>query len=148
MNYYRPDKRYLFTYEEKCLIITDFISKCGLPAELCTIEKDKDGQWRTIDTVQYFKQQYPNDKLFLILGQDSYNDFKTWTRWQDILELVTLGVANRGGTSLTSWQTDVPAQSINMGERFDDCSATRTRDALIKEIIELYLDDMEWYNGL
>lgn len=149
VNYYRPDKRYLFTFDEKVRIIQNFMTGIDLPIEIDTIEKDKDGSWRTIDLIQYFKKTYPNDKLFLIIGEDSYKNFKTWTRWEDILQEVDLCVANRSsGKKDTSWRSDIPALAINMGTKFEDCSATNTRNRLIEEIIDLYLSDKEWYNGV
>ena len=151
VNYYRPDKRYLFTFDEKVEIIRDFIAG-DIPVTIDTIEKDKDGSWRTIDLIQYFKNKYPNDALYLIIGEDSYNDFKTWTRWQDILKEVKLCVANRcvGSNSGDGvWrQKDIPALAVNMGNEFEDCSATNTRNKLIEEIKDLYLSDKEWYNGV
>lgn len=149
VNYYRPDKRYLFTFDEKVEIINDFITGVNYPVEVDTIEKDKDGNWRTIDLVQYFKEKYPNDDLYLIIGEDSYKEFKTWTRWNDILNYVTLAVANReSGNFVGNWRSDVPALAINMGNEFEDCSATNTRNKLIEEIKDLYLSDKEWYNGV
>ena len=55
-------------------------------AEIDTVEKDKNGDWRTIDLVQYFKERFPNDELYLIIGEDSFKEFKTWTRYEDILK--------------------------------------------------------------
>ena len=43
VNYYRSDKRYLFTFDEKVRIIQDFICGIDKPVEIDTIEKDKDG---------------------------------------------------------------------------------------------------------
>lgn len=144
VNYYRPDKRYLFTFDEKVRIIQNFT--CGIRenVEIDTIEKNKDGSWRTIDLVQYFKKKFPTDNLYLIIGEDSYNDFKTWTRWEEILDYVQLAVANRGG----DWtKKDVPHLGIDMGREFEDCSATNTRNKLIEELIELYLSDSSWYSA-
>ena len=148
VNYYRKDKRYLFTFDEKVRIIQNFITGFNKPVEIDSIEKDKDGTWRTIDLVQYFKEKFPEDELFLIIGEDSYSEFKTWTRWPDILKYVKLGVANRAYRGCPgNWrQEDVPAEAINMGTAFEDCSATNVRNKLIEEIMDLYLSDTEWYS--
>ncbi len=148
VNYYRKDKRYLFTFDEKVRIIQNFITGFNKPVEIDSIEKDKDGTWRTIDLVQYFKEKFPEDELFLIIGEDSYSEFKTWTRWPDILKYVKLGVANRAHRGCPgNWrQEDVPAEAINMGTAFEDCSATNVRNKLIEEIMDLYLSDTEWYS--
>lgn len=149
VNYYRSDKRYLFTFDEKVEIINDFITGVDYPVSVDTVEKDKDGSWRTIDLIQYFKEKFKGDDLYLIIGEDSYKEFKTWTRWEDILKEVTLAVANRAsGSEYGNWRSDVPAVAINMGNEFEDCSATNTRNKLISEIKDLYLSDKEWYNGV
>lgn len=145
VNYYRSDKRYLFTFDEKVRIIQDFVCGIDKPVEIDTIEKDKDGSWRTIDLVQYFSNKYPIDELYLIIGEDSYKEFKTWTRWNDILHYVTLAVANRGKNVDSKLQESVPAISINMGKEFEDCSATNCRNHLIEELMDMYLADKEWY---
>ena len=51
----------------------------GVPnISISTIEKIQDSKWRTVNTVQYFKEKYPNDELYLIIGEDSYKNFSTW----------------------------------------------------------------------
>lgn len=143
VNYYRKDKRYLFTYDEKLRIIQNFVTGINKSVEIDTIEADKDGSWRTIDLVQYFSNKYPNDSLYLIIGADSYSEFTSWTRWKDILNYVTLAVASRKGYA---GEQAVPCVDIKMGNKFEDCSATNTRNKLIEELIDMYLSDMEWYN--
>lgn len=144
VNYYRADKRYLFTYDEKIKIIQDFL--VGTPnVEIDTVEKDKNGEWRTIDTLQYFKDKYPNDRLFYIIGEDSYREFQTWTRWEDILKIAHLCVANRGYDQFET-NPAVPCLRIDLGDDFEDSSATNVRNKLIEELIDMYLLDKEWYN--
>ena len=144
INYYRADKRYLFTYDEKVRIIQSFL--IGIPnTEISCVERDKDSSWRTYNTIRYFKDVYPDDELYYIIGEDSYMDFKTWEHWEDIIKNANLCVANRGGDK--NWRmTDVPALTIDMGDEFEDCSATNVRNKLIEELIDLYLSDKTWYN--
>lgn len=154
VNYYRQDKRYLFTYDEKCTIIRHFLCGFNKDVEVDTIEKDKDGSWRTIDLVQYFKKKFPQDTLYLIIGEDSFKEFKTWTRWQEIIDYVRLAVANRGdhvSKTLEFNRNKDPddevliAIPIDMGTDFEECSATNTRNKLITELMDMYLEDAEWY---
>ena len=154
INYYRQDKRYLFTYDEKCTIIRHFLCGFNKDVEVDTIEKDKDGSWRTIDLVQYFKKKFPHDTLYLIIGEDSFKEFKTWTRWQEIIDYVRLAVANRGdhvSKTLEFNRNKDPddevliATPIDMGTDFEECSATNTRNKLITELMDMYLEDAEWY---
>lgn len=154
VNYYRQDKRYLFTYDEKCEIIRHFLCGCPFNVEIDTIEKDKDGSWRTIDLVQYFKKEYPKDELYLIIGEDSFKEFKTWTRWREIIDYVRLAVANRNDhvTKTIEFNRNkdpdddiLIATPIDMGTEYEECSATNTRNKLIAELMDMYLTDSEWY---
>ena len=49
----------------------------------------------TIYTVEYFRQQFPADELFLLVGSDMLLSFDTWFRFEDILAAVTLCVVSR-----------------------------------------------------
>ncbi|XBE78580.1 nicotinate-nucleotide adenylyltransferase [Mesomycoplasma ovipneumoniae] len=49
----------------------------------------------TIETVNYFRQKYPDAKLFLIIGSDNLACFKKWKNYKEILEKVQLVVFNR-----------------------------------------------------
>ena len=43
------------------------------------VEADsKEDQTYSIDTVKYFKDKYPEDKLYLLIGQDQVNSFHKW----------------------------------------------------------------------
>lgn len=58
-------------------------------------EITKQGISYTFETILYFKKKYPNDTLFLLIGQDQLIDFKKWKNWEIILNNSTLVVANR-----------------------------------------------------
>ncbi len=55
----------------------------------------REGPSYTADTLSELRQEYPGAELFLVLGADQLLAFKTWVRWQEVLELATLAVANR-----------------------------------------------------
>ena len=61
------------------------------------------------DTVQYFKSIYPEDELFFIIGDDSYNQLDSWHEPQRITERSTLLVFPREGAVV-----EPPAIAINM----------------------------------
>lgn len=144
VNYYRKDKRYLFTTDEKAEIIQNFL--CGIKGktEVSLVEKDKSSKWRTIDTVEMFRRKHPGDELYLILGEDSYREFETWFRYGDILQLARLIVFTRkdGG------EFDKYSPELIRLKGFEDVSATSVRQRLIGEIMDLYLSDREYYAGI
>jgi nicotinate-nucleotide adenylyltransferase len=62
-------------------------------------EINRAGATYTYDTLLELKAEHPDDDLLLFIGADQANAFKTWHRWQDILKLATLVVAQRGGAA-------------------------------------------------
>lgn len=54
-----------------------------------TCDLDRGIPTYTVDTVQYFREQFASAQLFLLLGSDQWNNFHTWHNWQEILSLVT-----------------------------------------------------------
>ena len=77
------------------------------------------------DTVEHFKMLYPNDKLFFIIGDDSYNNLSSWREPQRILDASTLLVFEREGAEILP-----PAVKINM-ERIE-ISSSEIRDNIYK----------------
>ena len=70
----------------------------GHPAFLrSSIEIDRGGVSYTVDTLEQFKEQHPDDKLFLLIGGDSLNNFHTWKDPEKILTLATPLVIARPG---------------------------------------------------
>ena len=147
-DYYRPDSRKLFTFDEKVTIITQMISNAPGNIVIDCLEKDKDSKWRTINTVQYFKEKYPNDELYLIIGEDSYKNFPTWFRYEDILLMATLMVVQRGNDSREDVEKDIHCEKLDIGDDFLESSSSKVRNKLISELMDMYLADADWYNKL
>ena len=49
----------------------------------------------TIDTVKYFKNKYPEDNLFLIIGADQVNRFSEWKSAEELSSLATIVYVER-----------------------------------------------------
>lgn len=64
------------------------------------IELHRSGPSYTIDTVRWLQAAEPGThEWFLVIGQDQYEKFNTWHGWQELLERLTLAVANRAGAA-------------------------------------------------
>ena len=74
-------------------------------------ELDREGATYTFDTLQELKAEQPDADLYLFIGADQANAFKTWHRWQEILGLATVVVADRPiegqGTVASQWHNAV-----------------------------------------
>ena len=64
------------------------------------------------NTAQYFKSLYPNDKLFFIIGDDSYNQLDTWFEPHRIFEACTLLVFPREGASVKPPAVEIPMERV------------------------------------
>jgi nicotinate-nucleotide adenylyltransferase len=71
-----------------------------------TREIDRQSPSYTIDTLKHIEEDYPNEKIFLIIGQDSFNTLKTWKNYQQFGNYAQLVVLPRISDT----------QKINIGE--------------------------------
>ena len=87
------------------------------------------GQSYTRRTVEYFKQHNPDCDLYFLIGMDSYLNFTTWYKWQEILQFCQLLVVNRPGYQIN--QDDLPELLVNRSQIIDveqvDISSTNIR---------------------
>ncbi len=68
----------------------------GLPmARIDDREIRREGPSYTADTLRELASEYPGAQLYLVLGADQLLAFKSWSRWEEVLRLATLAVANR-----------------------------------------------------
>ncbi|MBQ7638890.1 MAG: nicotinate (nicotinamide) nucleotide adenylyltransferase [Clostridia bacterium] len=71
--------------------------------EISDFEISRGGVSYSVDTVSHFREAYPQDELYLIIGEDQLLIFDKWFRWKDILKTVTLAAVKRNDeTSLSS----------------------------------------------
>lgn len=60
----------------------------------------REGATYTFDTVQIFRQQFPDARIWWLLGSDSLMKLHTWKKWQTLAKQVNIAVAMREGDSL------------------------------------------------
>jgi nicotinate-nucleotide adenylyltransferase len=59
-------------------------------------EIKRTGPSYTIETLRAFRLDHPSDELFLLMGEDSLNEFLLWKEPREIATLASLIVVNRG----------------------------------------------------
>lgn len=65
-------------------------------------EMSRTGASYTIDTLLSLRAELGEDaSLVLLLGSDAFTQFNTWHRWQEIIQLCHIALAQRPGTSNT-----------------------------------------------
>lgn len=64
------------------------------------------------NTAEYFKSLYPDDELYFIIGDDSYNELNTWFEPHRILKVCTLLVFPREGAAVKPPAVEIPMQKV------------------------------------
>lgn len=140
---YYKNTRQLFSFSERVDIIT-YLTSSLKNVKISRIEEDKDDNWRAIDTISELMQDDKEAEYYYIIGQDSYENFKTWYRYRDILNLVNLVVVPRGNSQLQP-DKEIPFELLQISKKFNNSSATKVRQKLIDEIKQMYLDSFEYF---
>ena len=65
-------------------------------------ELERAGPTFTIDTLETLKQENPTAELHLIMGADQFSAFRQWHRWEAILDLAIICVAERANNTRAS----------------------------------------------
>ena len=83
--------------------------------EVSELELERDGPSYTVDTLEELRARAPHDELVLILGGDIAAGLPDWHRPERVLELATLAVAKRRGT--TRGKVERALSQLEGGER-------------------------------
>lgn len=82
---------------EHRLAMTRLATRGNSGFQVSDIEIRRGGVSFTIDTLHAMKQEYPNDRLFLLIGMDNLIDFHTWRSPEEIVRAASLVVMTRPG---------------------------------------------------
>jgi len=117
----------------------------GFVLERCELERA--GPSYTLQTVHELQQRERAASWVLLIGSDQYNNLHTWHGWPELLQLVTLAVAERPGVALQTAPevARVPHRLLPLPPR--DVSATdiRARVARSESIAGLVSDAVARY---
>ena len=61
----------------------------------------------TIDTIKYFEKAYPEANLRLVIGEDNFNSFPKWHRYEEILNMVNIIILSRDNTTNYDKMNDI-----------------------------------------
>lgn len=148
VNYYRKDKDLWLSDAERCEVICEMLSDLTYGVDWKLFDKDirmkslyvnKDAKKefaknrRFLDTLIEFKDTVcqPDDIVDVVIGSDSLQNFKTWYKWEEILEQANLVVVP-GRESIDLPVMGFPMKGltfdiIKIDSKFKDCSATSYR---------------------
>lgn len=69
-------------------------------------ELQRAGPSFTIDTLQALQVENPRSQLYLLLGADQFAAFRQWHRWQEILAVAIICIADRAQSTLAKTKFD------------------------------------------
>ncbi len=115
----------------------------GFPGhEACDVEIRRGGPSYTADTLEELSRRHRGAELFLVIGSDAAEGLDTWKRSDDVRDLATTVVVDRGGRQggrpPRGWPhlvVDVPALEISSSDiraRFGD---GRPVEALVQPVV-------------
>ena len=85
------------------------IAIAGRPGfEMSTLEAERSGKSYSIDTIRIFRERFPDDDLFFIIGADSFLEIGTWHRYDEILKSCHLIVVERPGSPVRDLMAALP----------------------------------------
>lgn len=102
----------------------------------------------SVNTVEHFHENFPEDELFFIMGSDMLLSFDKWHRWQDILKMCTVIAASReNGSSDIEKLREKAAQLSRLGKVIVteitafELSSSEIREKIIKNSdLSCYMD--------
>ena len=83
-------------------------------AEICDYEVKKCGKSYSVETLEWLKQQYPNDSITLYTGSDMLLSFHKWYKVERIFQLCTVAAFSRTGDDRSA----LDAQARSLHEKF------------------------------
>ena len=121
-----------------------------------TREIERSGVSYTLDTLQELRKEQPQAQLYLFIGQDQAQSFESWHRWQDILEIAQLVVAQRPSESPDAgqWQNGgllnvqrlaMPALQVSATHGRQCIAQGQSTDAYLLPQVRRYIDQHRLY---
>lgn len=126
------------------------------------------GATYTIDTLLELREQYPDAKLFLVMGADQLAAFSSWHRYREIAQIATISVAARAYSTLATAifspeiglkmsnakpgtiepvQIDMPPVPISATEIRKRASRSEPIDHLVKPALARYIATYHLYQN-
>lgn len=116
----------------------------------------------TIDTLEALQAENPGAQLYLVIGNDQFAALKTWHRWQAVLEIAIICIANRAGSTSTGAGFDpeyqagqavlplkmplMPVSATDIRRQISSCSAgPQGWTHLVPEPVARYIERHQLY---
>lgn len=104
--------------------------------EISDYEINHPGKSFSVLTLRYFREQFPDAKLYFVMGSDMFLSFDTWHEYKEILRLATLVAVSRNNEDtqrILDYQRNIEqwgGESIVVPIKPYEVSSSQVRDAI------------------
>jgi len=100
-----------------------------------TLEVEQPETPFTIETIGRIKELHPSDRVFLVIGADSWEEIATWRKWEDVLTAVDIIVVTRPGYKITAEHVtrEIRERIVDLRNRKSDGTIPGTRSIFITD---------------
>lgn len=120
------------------------------------VEVRRGGTSYTIDTLHTLRSLYPADKLFLIIGTDNLQIFRSWKEPEEVLKASSVVVINRHGFDRSATENEianrvrfiqVPAVEISGTDIRERIRTGRSVRYLVPDSVRAYIEENHLYRS-
>ncbi|MBX3243598.1 MAG: nicotinate-nucleotide adenylyltransferase [Acidobacteria bacterium] len=127
----RPPTSAFHRYAMLCLATEDVDR-----IKVSPLEVEKGEKRYTIDTLSELREQFPDDRIFFVMGGDSWMDIKTWREWEKVLTITDHIVVSRPGYDL-----NIDHVGSEISERIVDLRGLKATAGRLEKGCHIYLTD-------
>lgn len=155
---FKQEKRVTEDYHREAMVRLAFEGNDKV--EVSQYELNNTGISYTIKTLTYLRDTYPKEKLFFILGTDSFLSMEEWHRGSEILKSFSVMVSSRPGyreaeleSKIEEYKEKYGTDMVKLISKMPSVSSTEVRERIAagKDVSEMIPYPVERYikkNGL
>ncbi|MGM0441330.1 MAG: nicotinate (nicotinamide) nucleotide adenylyltransferase [Elusimicrobiota bacterium] len=122
--------------------------------KLSDIELKGEHSGYTVETIEKFRQKFPREKSYLLIGTDEAEQFKSWKDWRKILKLTGLIIGRRKKTDNIPPQ--IKSRALLLKNKIWDISSSELRQLFrqgkapkekVPEKVREYIISRNLYSG-
>ena len=151
----RPWQKDRYSDAEDRLLMATLAAATHGKLSVSRIELDRKGPTYTVDTLQAFRDFFPDTELFFIIGADAVADLSSWHRPQDIAGVAEIIAVTRPGSEFrapeagSTWPTvhqlEIPALAVSSTAIRERIADGRSIDYLVPADVARYIREHGLY---
>lgn len=91
----------------------------------------------TINTLKSLREEFPDDAVCLIVGNDAFSKIDSWKNWQELLDYAHIIVANRPESLTSKARNDISTEQQRWIEEHQITDQTQLEDNLSGNIVSI-----------